>query len=244
MFTHSKERAGATRPRGIRLIEVMIAVVTFSIIAVIVTLNLLTSRLQANESAAISTLKNIYWSQSAALLAGVVTVRIDGGRGYSYFQELSGARNVRTGVPPYVTEGTSKVTSPLLLPAGFGNVDTNGLVSRAGYLFHMYLPGTDASWLAEAPKDAPYPQVDPKYSDIEWACYAWPVSYGSSGQRAFFINNNGDVLEAQNTETKYSGTKNVPDPTAVLKPGGKSMSDPLAGNEKATDGNVWTFASK
>ena len=43
--------------------------------------------------------------------------------------------------------------------------------------------------------------------EILWACYAWPETQGSTGNRAFFINQEGDLLQnLNNTGTIYTGT--------------------------------------
>ena len=42
----------------------------------------------------------------------------------------------------------------------------------------------------------------------EWghACYAWPVTNGQTGRRAFVINQSGDLLQSDNAVQQYSGT--------------------------------------
>ena len=80
---------------------------------------------------------NISSSQAQIQAAGVIDANGNGAGEYGYFQELSGARNVKTGVPGVgsgVTVSTVRVQPPVLSGA-FGKVDTNGRVLRSGYFF-------------------------------------------------------------------------------------------------------------
>ena len=43
---------------------------------------------------------------------------------------------------------------------------------------------------------APFP--DPANGALYWCCYAWPVEHGVTGGRAFFVNQEGIVLQCDN----------------------------------------------
>jgi hypothetical protein len=50
--------------------------------------------------------------------------------------------------------------------------------------------------------------IDPRLAHGFWTCLAWPVEVGTTGRRAFFVNQQGQVLQSMNTT--YSGSALVP----------------------------------
>jgi prepilin-type N-terminal cleavage/methylation domain-containing protein len=229
--------------RAFTLIELMIVVAIIAIIASIAVPSLIGSRINANEAAAIATLKNLSSAQCQVQATGVIDANLNGAGEYGYFQELSGVRQVKAGSP--ATGVATESVSPPTLSSAFGKLDANGRVLRSGYVFQMFLPGPGGVWLGEAAATAAYPAVDASIAESLWACYAWPSSFGNSGRRAFFVNQMGEVLQSTNQLTRYSGTTSIPAPSAVLLASASrhsSMQHSLAVNGTGVDGARWTSA--
>jgi len=134
-------------------------------------------------------------------------------------------------------------------------------VQRAGYYFKMWLPAAVAGGaIAGVPEDGvvlhggadPANMHDSDNCEVIWGCYAWPVDAGSTGNRAFFINQEGDLLQFLNANETYEdiiNTANIPTFDAAYSngTGGADMGARLgitamitADGEAANDGNVWT----
>ena len=230
---------------GFTLIELMIVVAIIAIIASVAIPKLLSARLSANESAAISTLRSISSAQAQLQSSAAIDTDSDGSGEYGFFGELAGVSFIReddgSGAP--AVSGTDRLT-PAMLSAALGNVDGNGQVQRSGYIFQMYLSAGAGVQVPEGANGGMGGATDPDDSEIYWCCYAWPIDAGGTGNRAFFINQDGDMLQFNNRAAgafAYDGNVTAVPATAAYS-GAGTMDLPTANagaNIAANDGNNW-----
>lgn len=186
------------------------------------------SRTLANEFAAIATLKNISSAQAQCQACGIIDTDGDGAGEYGYFAEMTGAQAVR---------GADRKMQPPVLSQAFARL-AKGRAERNGYLFAIFLCDKDGSPLAEKDAGGAPAGVDADKAEACWCAYAWPAS-AATGVRAFFVNQQGDVLACANDELAYAGHDKAPAPTAAFAPGKPLLTAAIAANRDGQDGRRW-----
>jgi hypothetical protein len=190
--------------------------------------------LNANESAAIATMKNISSAQSQMQASGAIDANGNGAGEYGFFAELAGTAVLRAAAGGDTHPG--RLSPPVLAPR-FGVV-RGGRVHVGGYVFQMFLPDKKGGWIAEADAGGAAGGVDPTRAEVEWLCYAWPEEYDVTGVRTYMINQGGDVLS-----TKASTVPNSGDAGPVPGQSGFARKDACqvpAANQEDIFGNQWT----
>ncbi len=208
--------------------------------------NLLAARISTGESYPIATLRNLSTCQMRFQTSGKVDVDGDETGEFGTFLELSGAVPVRRSAD-WTVRGTPLV--PSLLSAWAGGVDADGIVTKAGYCFRIYLADTAspvARWVHErGPAGAPgfaggTGKVHTDLAETTWCAYAWPVKLRWGEQASvYFINQAGDVTISRNEKTRWEGMKRPPTPDSAFR--GQGITSPVAAGTAGRDGEVWRF---
>lgn len=189
---------------GFTLIELMIVVAIIAIIAAIAIPNLLAARLSANETSAVSTLRNLTSCQAQFQSGAKADVDNDGTGEFGMFRELSGGGAIRTAADGTNTSG--RTLNPAVLSGSFRTLNANGEVSRSGYIFKVFLPTSTGVAVGEPQSNTGTftGSVGSDLAETSWCAYSWPASYANSGNRTFFVNQGGDITSAE--LSTYSAT--------------------------------------
>jgi hypothetical protein len=83
----------------------------------------------------------------------------------------------------------------------------------------------------------PDPNVDADNCERLWSAYAWPITTGTTGGRAFFINESGLLLQTRMYSSVSSGPNVSPAYSAALSASG--MTSPPATWYQGVDTNTW-----
>ena len=229
---------------GFTLIELMIVVAIIAIIAAIAIPNLLAARLSANETSAISTLRNLTSCQGQFQAGAKCDIDNDGTGEFGVFRELSGAAAIRTDATGLNTGAGNRVLNPPVLSGAFRTLNANGEVSRSGYLFKVFLPNGTGGGVSEPQGSTAAFVNGPIGQDLAettWCSYAWPASFGNSGNRSFFVNQSGDITGTESSTYTATGVMTSANASRAFL--GSTVNGNITGQQaigtRARDGNLW-----
>lgn len=219
--------------RGITLLELLIILVIIAVIMTIALPSLLSSRVSANENAAIGTIRQILQSQVQFVARKEADLNGNGTGEFGTFGEMSGNVAVRA------ASGGTTFLEPGVINRSFSAISPLGEMYRGGYYFRIYLPGSSGEGLIELPGGGADPNVDASKAEATWCVYAWPANYGSTGRRTFFVNQLGDIVFTDSSV--YSGAGAPIAPGAALAPPGPggNIDGRIAVNQPGRDDNTW-----
>lgn len=200
--------------------------------------NRIDSKIQASEEAALHSLLTIAQAQRQIHALETIDSDDDGSPEFGWFRELAGVSPLRLdsdgdGVADTLSQ---RKAQPAVLGPEFGDVDELGQVVHGGYVFLMILPGENGKFLSETREGNPV-AVSSKLASRYWACIAWPLRYGDTGRRTFYINQTGDIVSTDNPT--YNGPGRAPLPWAPLRKGRFEMRDAAVHPEPCNDGGSW-----
>lgn len=197
------------------------------IVASVAIPKLMAARLEANEAAAVSSLRAIASAEEVARSTRMLDADGDGLGENLWMGELTGTSPLR---------GSTAAIDPPLLPPSFRE-HGRGCAEKSGYVFRVDLPTKDGSASSAAPGLPPAIRADA--AEISFMAYAWPIDRMSTGNAVFAIDQHGLVYTSDNRgeNQSYSGVSKQPDPAASLP----RIKSEAAGQVvwRGIDGGMW-----
>lgn len=198
--------------------------------------------IERNEAEAVNLLRLVAEYEARFRDRGFMDADRDGRGEYVYLQELAGVS--WRGEGPRSHPAADEVLAPREL--GLAAAEHYGVSTSSGYHVLVYLPGTTAALPEASP--LPIPEQPGSAADRQeehWVAYAWPIEHGSTGRRAFVVNESGGVLATANDLDPYRGRReHVPEGPAAYDDTGIEPANLGSGlawftGGVAVDGRAW-----
>jgi prepilin-type N-terminal cleavage/methylation domain-containing protein len=216
------------RRGGFTIIELMMVVTVIAILAGFFIANLIRCRAAANEATTMATLKMIVTQEAVFRCRGEIDQNQNGLGEFGLLGELSGELALRPGTthvvnPPYLSQ---QLTT--------GGNKGNGTAHKSGYLYTLYLStatpdnpnaaGNDLDLGGNNGTGGPAANAAALgFQEMNFAVYAWPAELRHSGQRAFFVNEIGDIYTTRMDANTYDGVAAKPAAGAAYVTGAPAL---------------------
>jgi len=193
----------------------------------------------SNPTAAIATLRSLVAAQARFQAFARCDLDGDGTGEYGTFAEMTAAAGIRGDL---LGRSRGAPLDDFYLSPALANADADGVVTKSGYAFRIFLPAKGGGAAREGrgghPLDRP---VDIDAAETSWCAYAWPVASKVRDHRVFFVAGRGDVLSSSNDDLRYLGPDRGPAWDGAFPAGrGAGWAAPPEVNSYAgRDGNVW-----
>jgi hypothetical protein len=203
--------------------------------------------MRANESTVVGSLKTIATQEAIFRQQAEVDQNGNGIGEYGLLGELAGelAMRVKTGDSSIRIANLAYISQQLRTGGRAGE----GIAEKSGYLFKIYLSNAtpdnyraagDDHDLGGTPAEAgaaAHAAAMP-LQESTFALYAWPAEIHKTGNRAFFVNEVGEVYATKMEQRTYSGTSAVPAADAAYV--GTVFRSKIPGDRApGNDGNYW-----
>lgn len=183
------------------LVELITVVAVIAIVISIAIAAVLRSRIYANETSAVASLRSTITAQ-ATFAQGISKDRDSDGKGeFGFFTELGGVLSIPT------QGGTGNILNPPVLSAALGTTSraNGGIAIHSGYHFQIHLPAGNGTGPAIEETGVVTPPIgsatEIDAQEARWAAYAWPAGVGVTGNKAFFTSHKLDILFTSNFDS-------------------------------------------